>query len=414
MNTHGLEEIEPHWTGQPDPGRAGSSHDTNDRKLSIGLVLSLFAPHESGAERQARLQAEELCRRGHQVTIYTRALEHLPAEQLHMKAENGGRVLIRRVIRTSSRGPLFGLSYIWRLGRALVADRRQFDVIHTHQALWESITTGLFRDFLHRPVIVQPASSGYDGEAQEMMRTKGAWLLRRLAVRNRNFACISDDIAQEWQSLGVPARSLFKAASGVDVHCHRPAARPPMSDPKGFQAIFTGRLHGQKQVDLLIKAWPIVLKTARAKLLIVGDGPLRQELTDLRDGLGLTENEIAFAGRLEDPAEALRGSDLFLLPSRAEGMSNSLLEAMATGLPCVVSAIGGNVDLVDHERTGLRVGQESPEAWAAAILQAFRNPEAARRWGHAARQLVERDYSIQSIVDRNLVTYRRLILSGKL
>lgn len=413
MNTNGLEEIEPQWTGPTDHRSGPAGEPLPDRKLSIGLVISLFAPKESGAERQARLQAEELCRRGHHVTVYTRSLEHLPAEQLHMKADNGGRVMIRRVIRTSNRGPLFGLSYIWRLGRALVADRRLLDVIHTHQALWESITTGLVRSFLKRPVIVQPASSGYDGEAQEMMRTKGAWLLRRLAVRNRPFACISDDIAREWQNLGVPAKSLFKAASGVDINQYRPAARPPMSDPKGFQAVFTGRLHGQKQVDLLIRAWPQVLKTAKARLLIVGDGPLRQELTSLRDQLGLTENEIAFAGRLEDPAEALRQSDLFLLPSRAEGMSNSLLEAMATGLPCVVSAIGGNVDLVDHERTGLRVGQDDPEAWAAAILQAFRNPEAARRWGHAARQLVQRDFSIESIVDRNLVVYRRLIQAGR-
>ena len=108
-------------------------------------------------------------------------------------------------------------------------------------------------------------------------------------------------------------------------------------------------------------------------------------------------------------ADALRESDVFVLPSRAEGMSNSLLEAMATGLPSVVSAIGGNVDLVDHESTGLLVRQDTPEAWSHAILQAFRNPEGARRWGLSARDRIQRDYSIESVVDRNLIVYRRMI-----
>jgi glycosyltransferase involved in cell wall biosynthesis len=405
LNATGPEEFQPNWTGiSPTPELS------TDRNLRIGLVISLFAPRESGAERQARLQAEELCRRGHQVTVYTRSLKHLPVEQLHMKHENGGRVLIRRVILTSSRGPLFGISYIWRLARALVADRTKLDIIHTHQALWESITTGLTRDFLKCPVIVQPASSGYDGEAQELMRTKGAWLLRRLAIRNRRFACISQNISEEWQSLGVPESAIFKAASGVDTkHFYPSPHQPPMSNPKHFQAIFTGRLHAQKQVDLLIKAWPQVLKTGPGRLLIVGDGPLREELISLRDSLGMTDQQVSFAGRLENTADALRESDIFVLPSRAEGMSNSLLEAMATGLPSVVSAIGGNVDLVDHESTGLLVRQDTPEAWAHAILQAFRNPEGARRWGQCARDQILRDYSIESVVDRNLIVYRRMI-----
>ena len=326
-----------------------------------------------------------------------------------MKHESGGRVLIKRVIRTSSKGPLFGISYIWRLASALIADRSKLDIIHTHQALWESITTGLSRNLLGCPVVVQPASSGYDGEAQELMRTKGAGILRRLVIRNRCFATISDDIKQEWKALGVPEQAFFKASSGVDTKHFHPSPDRPMCDPKSFQAIFTGRLHAQKQVDLLIKAWPKVLEKAQGRLLIVGEGPLLNELILLRNSLGLTDQQVHFAGRLEDTAPALRGSDIFVLPSRAEGMSNSLLEAMATGLPSVVSAIGGNVDLVDHESTGLLVRHDTPEAWSTAILQAYRNPEAARRWGHSARDRVMRDYSMDSVVDRNLFLYKRMI-----
>lgn len=408
MNTATAEEFQPHWTGV-------NYLDTSaaDRPLCIAFVISLFSPIESGAERQARLQAEELASRGHHVSVYTRALENLPRSQLHFVSPSGGRVLIKRVIRTSSRGPLFGISFIQKLAGALRQERNKIDVIHSHQALWESITLGLARSFIQRPTLIQPASSGYDGEAQEMMRTRGRAILRRLSIRSPLFACISDDIAAEWRGMGVEDSRLIKVCSGVDVNQFCPADRPPMNDSKTFQAIFTGRLHDQKQVDVLVRAWPLVLKRARAKLVLVGDGPLKMQLIALRDELGMTENEIQFCGRLENTAGELKKSDLFLLPSRAEGMSNSLLEAMATGLPCIVSAIGGNTDLIDHETSGFLVHSPDPEDWATAILQSFRNPQAALRWGQAAREKVVRDFSIQSVVDRNLIIYRRMISNSK-
>ncbi|MFM7318626.1 MAG: glycosyltransferase family 4 protein, partial [bacterium] len=135
-----------------------------------------------------------MARRGHDVTVYTRALENLPRNQYHLSNENGGKVQIRRVIQTSSRGPLFGFSFIHKLAGALREDRQKIDVIHSHQALWESITLGLAKDFIKTPALIQPASSGFDGEAQEIMRTRGASVLRRFAIRSHQFACISDDI----------------------------------------------------------------------------------------------------------------------------------------------------------------------------------------------------------------------------
>ncbi len=401
MNTQGLEEI--------STGLGPQVPESLDRKLHVGIVISLFAPLESGAERQARLQAESLARQGHTVTVFTRKLENLPAVQTLCTGPTGGRLVVRRVIRTSRLGPAFGLSFVGRLSSALVRARRSLDIVHTHQALWESITTGLVRDFLKCPVLVQPASSGYDGEAQEMMRTKGAGILRRLAIRNRHFACISAEIADEWAALGVPRSAMIPSSSGVDTIRFCRPGREPLTDRDQFQAVFTGRLHDQKQVDVLIRAWPAVRRIAPARLMIVGDGPLREDLIQLRDSLGMTPDEVHFTGRLDDPSDVLKASDLFVLPSRAEGMSNSLLEAMATGLPCVVSAIGGNVDLIQPELTGRLVADSSPEAWAEAILGVYRNPEAARRWGRSARGKVEREYSIDAVVDRNVMLYRRLI-----
>ncbi|MFM1802519.1 MAG: D-inositol 3-phosphate glycosyltransferase [Planctomycetota bacterium] len=402
-------EISPNWTGSfAEPTPIGSG------RLHIAIVISLFSPFESGAERQARLQAERLAHLGHRVTVFTRFFQDLPVHQTISGFSSGGKIEIRRVIRTSKRGPLFGLSYVLSLLRELFNYRHRISVVHSHQALWESITLGIARVFLPCPVIIQPASSGYDGEAQELMRTKGHGLLRRLALRNRLFASISDDIQKEWETLGVPKKHFFSSLSGVDTKQFAPSeTRSLFSDPDSVQAIFTGRLHAQKQVDLLIRAWPRVRKSVKGRLVILGDGPLRDELTRLRDSLGMTSAEIDFRGRVDDPSEDLRNSDLFLLPSRAEGMSNSLLEAMSSGLACVVSAIGGNVDLIDHQVSGFRATESTVESWATTIIDATRNPELARRCGQVARERILREHSIEAVVDRNLMIYRRAMQGSR-
>src|SRR5690349_6845636 len=108
-----------------------------DRALPrICYVLSYFHPAESGAERQALAQGVELVRRGHVVHVVTRAIPGLPAD------ESIGGVLVHRWVRPISIGPLFGLSFVASLVGALRRLRPEYDLIHTHQALWEAISTG--------------------------------------------------------------------------------------------------------------------------------------------------------------------------------------------------------------------------------------------------------------------------------
>ena len=117
------------------------------------------------------------------------------------------------------------------------------------------------------------------------------------------------------------------------------------------RVIFTGRLHPQKNLPLLLEAWTEVARRSPANLILVGPGNDRQRLTELAGSLGIADR-VQFIGAVDNPAEYLRAADIFVLPSVAEGMSNSLLEAMATALPCVVSGIGGNTDLITDRQTG--------------------------------------------------------------
>lgn len=373
--------------------------------LRIGLVVSYFHPFASGAERQAMAQAAELVRRGHSVRVITRSVPGYPIDD----EEHQG-VQIHRCIRTSNRGPLFALSFVRGVIRALRRLRGELDIVHTHQALWEAIATGAARPALGGiPTLVQPASSGYYGEAQELGRLRGASILRRLILRNTHFAAISDEIAREWLALGVPPDRLTRTRSGVDTDVFHPGPSAVEGElPPRPRAVFTGRLHPQKNLPLLLDAWVEVARRSAANLILVGPGSDRQALMDRAEALGIADR-VQFAGAVPNPAHHLRAADLFVLPSVAEGMSNSLLEAMATALPCVVSGIGGNTDLIQHGETGLLVPSPTAEAWSAALLSLIQNPDEARRLGQAALARVEAEYSLHAVVDRYVELYRDLI-----
>ncbi len=360
----------------------------------------------SGAERQARAQGAALVRRGHRVHLVTREVAGYPTDEVVEGIE------VHRWVRTSTRGPLFGLSFVAGVTRALRRLRPDYDLIHTYQGLWEAISTGFGRfAFKGAPVLIEPACSGFFGEAQEVGRTRGAPALRALMRNNTAFAAISAEIEREWLALGIPPSKLLRVVNGVDADHFRPG--PPSPEvlaklPDGFRVAFTGRLHPQKNLDLLLDAWPILASRTPAQLVLIGQGGERDRLRDRAGELGVADR-IHFVGSVDDPADWLRASHAFALPSVAEGMSNSLLEAMATALPCLASNIGGNTDLLDHERSGLLLPLGDPAAWSSAIVRVVGDSTFADGLGQSARRRIEGDYALSVTVDRLEALYRRLL-----
>ncbi len=375
---------------------------TNADRLRIGFLIAHFHPRASGAEMQALRQAQELVRRGHVVHVLTSHIAGLPTE-----VEMVG-VRVHRWIRARSFGPLFGLTFVASAVGGLRRLRDQIDLVHTHQAVWESVSAGVARGVLRTiPSLVQPASAGYYGEAEELARTKGYPILRRIALNNSGFAAISSEIARQWRALGVPADRLVRTVSGVDTTRFRPGpcsvedALPPRP-----RVVFTGRLHPQKNLDLLLEAWPPVVERTGAHLLLIGQGDQQPHLVERAESLGVSAH-VHTLGHVDDPAEHLRAAQAFALPSVAEGMSNSLLEAMATGLPCLASAIGGNTDLLD-DGAGLLVPSR-PDAWTDALIEVLTDPTRAKGLGQRARARIDDRHAIDAVVDHNLAIYRRLL-----
>lgn len=229
--------------------------------LRVCYVVSYFHPFESGAERQALAQGSELARRGHTVHVITKSIPGYPV----LDEEHRG-VFIHRWINTVSGGPVFALSFVAGIIRALRRLRFDIDLIHTHQALWEAVATGLARPLMRgKPTLVQPASAGYYGEAQELARTRGSGPLNRAILANTAFAAISAEIEREWLALGVSPARIVRTSSGVDAEHFRPGASTVedrlLPRPR---VLFTGRLHPQKNLPLLLEAWAVLCLTAPA------------------------------------------------------------------------------------------------------------------------------------------------------
>lgn len=379
--------------------------DRDFAPIRVVYVVSLFHPFASGAERQALAQGARLAARGHQVHVITRAVPGYPIDD----EEHRG-VFIHRWVRTADRGPLFAISFVAGVVRALARLRGTYDVVHTHQALWEAVATGLGRRFgLSAPTLVQPASAGYYGEADELARTKGHALLKRAILANTGFAAISAEIERQWLAMGVTGSRIARMASGVDADRFRPgpSAVEDVLLPRP-RVMFTGRMHPQKGIPLLLEAWKTVAARSSANLILVGPGHDRRALEAQADALGIARR-VQFVGAVENPDDYLRAADVFVLPSVAEGMSNSLLEAMASGLPAVVSGIGGNMDLVTDGVNGRLVLSATALEWSTALLDLLHNPDLARELGRTARSRIEAEYALDVVVDRYVDLYRRLI-----
>jgi glycosyltransferase involved in cell wall biosynthesis len=145
---------------------------------------------------------------------------------------------------------------------------------------------------------------------------------------------------------------------------------------------------------------------------VVGDGPERSALEALRRSLGL-ESSVSLLGERRDVARLLGDADLFALASTSEGLSVSILEALDSGLPSVVTNVGGNPEIVQHGTTGWLVPSASPEALAVALKALLEDPQALTAMGRAARLRAEQHFDLRGVVARYVSLYLDLLATRR-
>ncbi|MGB0749222.1 MAG: TIGR03088 family PEP-CTERM/XrtA system glycosyltransferase [Magnetospiraceae bacterium] len=238
-----------------------------------------------------------------------------------------------------------------------------------------------------------------------------------------HYITVSKDI-EFWISdvVGIPARKVTQIYNGVDSVKFRPRlAGDPL--PEGFPfpkepgaplVIGTvGRLQTVKDQPNLAKAFVDLLDRYpgardRVRLAIVGDGDLGEEVRRILAAANALD-QAWMPGARDDTGEIYRALDIFCLPSVNEGISNTILEAMSSGLPVVATRVGGNPELVTDGETGLLVPPQDPRALADAFIRYLDNPGLVAAHGQAARARIDRDFSMDAMMTAYAGVYDRVL-----
>ena len=238
------------------------------------------------------------------------------------------------------------------------------------------------------------------------------------------YLALSRDLADYLtEIIHVPGNKVLQVYNGVDSVRFHPAgpagdsaAGCPFARPTHWLLGTVGRMQTVKDQPTLARAFIRALELdpslkERLRLALIGDGPLRAECLQLLADAGVAD--LAWLpGERSDIPEIMRGLDCFVLPSLAEGISNTILEAMASGLPVIATDVGGNADLVASGLTGSVIRAADPEAMAFEIVRLASQPDAATGMGRAGRELVERKFSMNAMVAAYQGAYDKLLHLG--
>ncbi len=379
---------------------------------NIAMLSSVFYPSIGGIQTHTLHLSQKLKARGVGVLVITR---HYPG-LAHYEEVDG--VPVYRVGNGNSNKALAAVSYILGALRVLYAQRNLYAVLHCHQMI-SPMTIGLLaRLLLRKPLVVNPHRSGPIGDVGILLRRRPITGRLRLAAARRwsdAFITISPDIYDELLHNGLAKDKLWNIRNGVDVQHFSPASaaaraelRQSLGLPQRPTVVFTGRLVHEKGIDVLLAAWQgVARRLPDAQLVIVGEGDLRSGFETQAQELGIRD-AVRFVGGCDDVAPYLRAADAFVLPSRAEGLPVSLLEAMACQLACVATRIGGTMQVLSDRVNGQLVPAEDVPALAAALVEALTAAE-AQQWATAARQHVVDHYSLDVVAERYIQMYTALL-----
>lgn len=234
------------------------------------------------------------------------------------------------------------------------------------------------------------------------------------------YLALSRDLAQYLNGIiHIPENKMLQVYNGVDTELftpsetHSPIAEYPFSADDHWVIGTVGRMQTVKDQMTLTKAFVRALEIApklqpRIRLVLIGDGPLKAECQKILDAADA--GHLAWLpGERTDIPEIMRTLDCFVLPSLAEGISNTILEAMASGLPVIATDVGGNSDLVDSGITGEIIPPADHESMAQSIVRYASDPSAAKAIGSAGRQRAEQKFSMNAMVAAYQGIYDQLL-----
>ena len=298
----------------------------------------------------------------------------------------------------------------------------RFDIVHAHQGLYPAFGAVCGARFRHLPCLTKIGNAGDRFDLDVLQRLfhchLGRSMARMLAKVCPAFVSLNPQIAQQLEKWGVVPERITAIPNGVPLEPERTlsrrcAARKKLGLPAERPiAVCVGSFHNDKKnQETLIRAGALLKQRDSCPLLLfLGDGSRRALMERIAREQGIGQSTI-FVGWVANVQDYLQAADIFVLPSRVEGLSNALLEAMSLGLPCICSDIPGNREAIAASSCGLLYRPDDADALASHIHNLLTNPAETRRLGKAARQCVKERYAIEYVAEAYEALYLRL-LSG--
>jgi len=380
----------------------------------ILMFCPQFRPVVGGAERQAEKLAAALADKGCQVTIVTPRID---TDSPDVEETHGVRIKRFAMADLSRRWPVPGIALLnlpfilWQVVRAVLPHIREADVLHAHLASLQTLGAVLAARLAGKPALCKAAMADQRSDLGEIEKQGPAgrmvaWLIRRTL---HCWVATTQAVADALINAGVQPKRIVQIPNGIGL-------TEKVYDRAGpvRHFLYLGRLstNTQRDVPTLIQAFErLALGLVDAELALVGGGDLL-DATRSQAALCQARQRIHIPG-FDTPEKWLEWADCFVLPSRREGLSNALLEAMVAGLPCVANDIPPNREVLADGVAGVLVPVGRIDELAATMQCMATDAIYAESMGIAARLRVTKHYAIEMVADRYLSLYRRLLDENK-
>jgi glycosyltransferase involved in cell wall biosynthesis len=373
------------------------------------LINELPEVELGGAERQAEQLAGWMTRKLPCVFVLTRKVGVLKTCEIR-----DGFVILR--IPQYGPGRIKPFTFVLGALVSIIKHRHSIDILHAHLAYSPALVAAVAGKLLGKKVIVKFGNVGAFGDVKFSQRTLLGRL--KLAILHKwadAYIALSSEMEHELLDASFLPTKIIRMANGVNIEEFCPPTDKQFEKqiiglPDKVIVLFTGRLTMQKALNVLLDAFQMALQTnPNLHLVLVGDGDEKDKLGLQSLSLGI-QKDVTFTGRVADVRPYLRAADIFTLPSLFEGMSNSLLEAMAMELPCIATRIESSIDLLDDGNCGILVETNNISQLADAIVQLSVDREFARQIGKQARRQVMARYSFSSVAEQYFELYQQLCM----
>ena len=372
---------------------------------SVWMITRDFYPGFGGAERQIQVMSRGLMAGGWPVQVITRrhGFDHLRGLP---RCDTVDGIPIYRLY-SRGRSPIGAFLYILSGLWHLIWHGRQ-GIFHAHDVGSPGWLAVAARYLLQGRCVIKLRT---DRRIYEEQRRSwfAHWRFSMLLCLTDLIVVVNRDVKDMLLSWGISAKKVLLIPNSVDIGSFYPSPTADKSAvrakldmaPEKTTVLDVGRLERVKGVDVLLRAWALLPVAARlrSQLVLVGDGSERDLLNGIIDSLEINES-VTLVGERSSVLEYYWSADIFILPSRAEGLSNALIEAMACELPVIVSNVGGSLDVVRDGENGAIFESEDQDGLAQKIESLIAAPDEVARIGPLARQTVAKIADADGIVTK--------------